>query len=151
MNKRNKSILAFFGLTNLGRAIFKRATLITTLVCISLFFSPSLVSAQEVGDELDANIRGFIYFNKHVTGFYSTSTEWTSHKLEGTDYYGWDFDSNPLTKYDNGIYEDYYIYKQHWDSGQIPSYVNWYNCLMPRLMLFYSGIQSKNDDYEFYF
>ncbi len=101
--------------------------------------------------ELDANIRGFIYFNKHVTGFYSTSTEWTSHKLEGTDYYGWDFDSNPLTKYDNGIYEDYYIYKQHWDSGQIPSYVNWYNCLMPRLMLFYSGIQSKNDDYEFYF
>ena len=51
MKKRNKSILAFLGLTNLGRAIFKRATLITALVCISLFFSPSPVSAQEVGDE----------------------------------------------------------------------------------------------------
>lgn len=54
-------------------------------------------------------------------------------------------------KYDNGIYEDYYTYKQYWDSGQIPSYVNWYNCLMPRLMLFYSGIISKNNGYELYY
>ncbi len=51
MNKRNKSILAFFGLTNLGWAIFKRSTLITALVSITLFFPQSLVNAQEVGDE----------------------------------------------------------------------------------------------------
>ena len=51
MKERNKSILAFLGLTNLGRATFKRATLITALVCISLLFSPSPISAQEVGDE----------------------------------------------------------------------------------------------------
>jgi hypothetical protein len=51
MKERNKSILAFLGLTNLGWATFKRSTLITALVCISLFFSPSLVSAQDGGDE----------------------------------------------------------------------------------------------------
>ena len=51
MKERNKSILAFLGLTNLGRAIFKRATLVTALMCITMFFPQSLVNAQEVGDE----------------------------------------------------------------------------------------------------
>ena len=51
MNKRNKSILAFLGLTNLGWAIFKRATLVTALMCITMFFPQSLVNAQEVGEE----------------------------------------------------------------------------------------------------
>ncbi len=51
MNKRNKSILAFLGLTNLLRAIFKRATLVTALMCITMFFPQSLVNAQEVGEE----------------------------------------------------------------------------------------------------
>ncbi len=51
MKKRNKSILAILGLTNLGWATFKRATLVTALVSITLFFPQSLVNAQEVGDE----------------------------------------------------------------------------------------------------
>jgi hypothetical protein len=49
-----------------------------------------------------------------------------------------------------GEYVDYYGLKQSWDSGQIPSYVNWYNCLMPRLVLFFSGIMSKNNNYVGY-
>ena len=44
-------MLAFLGLTNLWRANFKRATLITALVCVTLLFPLSSVYAQEVGDE----------------------------------------------------------------------------------------------------
>ena len=130
-----------------GPAYFARVALPSLYATLTEKGNDNLIQPVE----LDASIRGFIYFNKHVTGFYSTSSEWTSHKLEGTDYYGWDFDSNPLTKYGEGRFEDYYTYKQYWDSGQIPSYVNWYNCLMPRLMLFYSGIISKNNGYELYY
>ena len=41
-------MLAFLGLTNLWRENFKRATLITALVCVSLLFPLSSVYAQEV-------------------------------------------------------------------------------------------------------
>ena len=43
---------------------------------------------------------------------------------------------------------DYYNLKMLWNSGQIPSYVHWYNSLMPRLQLFITGVNSKNDDYD---
>jgi hypothetical protein len=48
--------------------------------------------------ELDASIRGFMYFNKHVDGFYSTREEWNNRNQTGYTYSGWDFESNPLTK-----------------------------------------------------
>lgn len=130
----------------LGPAYFARVAL------PSLYFSITDKNNNNVSRsvELDASIRGFMYFNKHVEGFYSTREEWNN---KGGDYHGWDFRSNPLTKYGDGeyhigIYVDYYNLKMLWDSGSIPSYVHWYNSLMPRLQLFYSGIKSKNDDYE---
>jgi len=94
-----------------------------------------------------------MYFNKHVDGFYSTREEWNNRNQTGYTYSGWDFESNPLTKNGKGenkegIYVDYYNLKILWRSGQIPHYVHWYNSLMPRLQLFITGVNSKNDDYD---
>ena len=53
--------------------------------------------------EQDANRRGFLYFNKHIDGFYKTEEDMNNE-------WGWDFDINPLNvdgSYTFGQYVDY--------------------------------------------
>ena len=53
--------------------------------------------------EQDANRRAFLYFNKHIDGFYKTEEDMNNE-------WGWDFDNNPLNvdgSYTFGQYVDY--------------------------------------------
>lgn len=53
--------------------------------------------------EQDANRRAFLYFNKHIRGFYKTEEN------KDNDY-GWNFYANPLNvyySYEDGLYVDY--------------------------------------------
>jgi hypothetical protein len=62
--------------------------------------------------EQDANRRAFMYFNKHVDGFYQTEAEYDYNRYNGIRK-GWDFHSNPLDVYHEGSYSigRYYDYK----------------------------------------
>ena len=72
---------------------------------------PSLMSAMKKDGlhkyqqtEQDANRRAFLYFNKHVDGFYKSESE-------KRDKRGWDFDINPLDVNHTATSGTYYDYK----------------------------------------
>lgn len=62
---------------------------------------PSLMSADGSGEhkyqphEQDANARAFLYFNRHVSGFYQTEAQYDTN-IERGNSIGWNFKANPL-------------------------------------------------------
>lgn len=58
--------------------------------------------------EIDADYRAFNYFNKYVSGFYKTYSQWLSNEacFERDGNIGWNFKINPLSTIE-GEYYDY--------------------------------------------
>ncbi|WP_125040544.1 hypothetical protein [Bacteroides faecalis] len=99
---------------------------------------PSLLSASKNDGkhryrafESDANYRAFKYFNKNVTGFYTSKDEWNSNSPHVK---GWDFKGNPLVPYgtpDGQRYVDYANGEQMKQLKESLSFsAKWYNFFM---------------------
>lgn len=99
---------------------------------------PSLLSASKNDGkhryrafESDANYRAFKYFNKNVTGFYTSPDEWNS---TSPHVKGWDFKGNPLVPYgtpNDQMYVDYANDEQLKQLKESLSFsAKWYNFFM---------------------
>lgn len=95
---------------------------------------PSLMSAKKDDNkddnnhdyqpfEQDANRRAFLYFNKHVKGFYKTEKDMHENR-------GWDFYRNPLDVYHRGkrgTYYDYYNPEHRALLNNLSLHARWYD------------------------
>lgn len=76
---------------------------------------PSLMSADGSGEhkyqphEQDANARAFLYFNRHVSGFYQTGDQYYTNVKKGNNI-GWNFAVNPLDINRTGKERGYHDY-----------------------------------------
>ncbi len=99
---------------------------------ISRVAIPSLMSAKKDNDnhdyqpfEQDANRRAFLYFNKHVKGFYKTYNERKENR-------GWNFYNNPLDvnhigKNSRSDYYDYYNPMHRALLNNLSLHTRWYD------------------------
>lgn len=110
---------------------------------------PSIMGAASFNDgnhdfqpyEQDANRRAFLYFNKHVEGFYQTEEQYNSNPN-----IGWNFYENPLDVNHTATRGEYYDYNDPNDLILINSLTlnaKWYDYI-PLIMGIPNGIYYNN-------